>query len=173
MCINTGKKIVRRNYTRLPIPDSIIKKIEESAKRERVQKCLHFRNRQREMFEWENKNYNDDQNEQEEEMSPYPDIEAELPGVELEEQKEMQEFDADHEKDKNKEAVDLERNCNLDEPQTMNNNDKQRQNLHHEENLRKLEIVEVNEQRLEMFRHYEIVEVDGFIENFEAGDGDM
>ena len=50
MCINTGKKIVRRNYIRLPIPDSIIKKVEELAQKERVKKGLHFRNRQRVMF---------------------------------------------------------------------------------------------------------------------------
>ena len=28
MCMNTGKKIVTRNYTRLPMSDSIIKQVE-------------------------------------------------------------------------------------------------------------------------------------------------
>ena len=33
-CIETGKKIVRRSYTRLPMPDSMIKQVEQLAKRD-------------------------------------------------------------------------------------------------------------------------------------------
>ena len=106
-------------------------------------------------------------------MSLYPDMAAEHPGIKLEEQKEMQEFDADSEKNENEEAADLERNCNLDEPPTVNNNDDQRQSLQDEENLQEQVIVEVNKEPLEIFRKDEIVEVDNDIENFETGDGDM
>ena len=47
MCFNTGKKIVQRNYTRLPVPDSIIRRVDELAEKERVENGLHFRNRQK------------------------------------------------------------------------------------------------------------------------------
>ena len=36
MCIETKKKVVRRSYTRLLMPESIIKKVEKLAKRDRV-----------------------------------------------------------------------------------------------------------------------------------------
>ena len=34
MCINTGKKIVRRNYTRLPMSESVMRKVEEVAEKQ-------------------------------------------------------------------------------------------------------------------------------------------
>ena len=85
----------------------------------------------------------------------------------------MQEFNADNETDENEKAADLERNCNLDEPLTMNNNDEQRQNFHDEVNLREQKIVEVNKQQLEVFRQDKIVEVDNDVRYFETGEGDM
>ena len=51
MCVNTGKKIVRGNYTRLPMPDSIIRKVEEIAEKEKAESGLHFRNRQKDMLD--------------------------------------------------------------------------------------------------------------------------
>ena len=33
MCVETGKQIIRRSYTRLPMPDSMIRKVERMAKK--------------------------------------------------------------------------------------------------------------------------------------------
>ena len=52
--METGKKIVRRIYTRLPMPDSLIKQVENMAKRNRAKSGLIFKNRQKEVFDWEN-----------------------------------------------------------------------------------------------------------------------
>ena len=54
MYFNTGKKMVRKNYTRLSMPNSIIKKVEELTDRDRVEKGLNFKNRQKEIFSWDN-----------------------------------------------------------------------------------------------------------------------
>ena len=55
MCVETGRKIVWWSYTKLPMPDVIIKKVEGLAKKDRAQDGIIFRNQQREIFEWDNK----------------------------------------------------------------------------------------------------------------------
>ena len=39
------------------MPVFIIKRVKELTKKERVDSGLHFRNKQNEMFEWENEDY--------------------------------------------------------------------------------------------------------------------
>ena len=58
MCENTVSKIVRRNYTRLPMPDWIIYKLEKLAVRERTKNGVSFRNKHKEL---ENEEQNKDQ----------------------------------------------------------------------------------------------------------------
>ena len=53
MCVETGRKIVRWSYTKLPMTDSIIKKVEGLAEKDRANNELFFRNQQREIFEWD------------------------------------------------------------------------------------------------------------------------
>ena len=43
--MDTGKKIERKNYPRLPMPDSIVKKIEKLADRGRTKHGINFKNR--------------------------------------------------------------------------------------------------------------------------------
>ena len=47
MCMDKGKNMVRRNYARLPMPDSIIKKVEKLADRARMKNRINFKNKQR------------------------------------------------------------------------------------------------------------------------------
>ena len=44
MYVETGRKIVRLTYTKLPMPDSIILKVEGLAKKDRAQNGIIFRN---------------------------------------------------------------------------------------------------------------------------------
>ena len=44
MCIETGKKIVRRSCTRLPMPDSIIRKVEMLAERASTENGIVLQN---------------------------------------------------------------------------------------------------------------------------------
>ena len=60
------------------MPDSIIRMVKELAEKEKVESGLHFRNRQKEMFDWENEEYDNTQIEPEREAAPYLDIAAEF-----------------------------------------------------------------------------------------------
>jgi hypothetical protein len=81
----TGKKIKRRTWTRLPMPNSIIAKIHRYASRDGNLGNLAFANRHGDLFAW-NEDVDNDMGENlvVEEPSPFPDIPAEFPGVELE-----------------------------------------------------------------------------------------
>ena len=57
MCVNTGLKIVQRNYTKLPMPDSVMKKINLLAERDKTEAGVLFRNRNKESFTFENEEY--------------------------------------------------------------------------------------------------------------------
>ena len=59
MCIDTEKN-VRRSYTRLPMPDSIIQKVEKLAERDSVENSINFKNRRKEIYDWENEECNID-----------------------------------------------------------------------------------------------------------------
>jgi hypothetical protein len=83
--LKTGKKIKRGKWTRLPVPDSVIKTVEWHAARDGLIGNLAFANRHGDVFSW-----NDDvDNEHGEglvvdEIAPFPEIPAEFPGVDLE-----------------------------------------------------------------------------------------
>jgi hypothetical protein len=85
LSLATGKKINRRTWTRLPIPDSMINKLHRLAARDGNLGNLAFANRHGDLFAW-----NDDvdaemgENLVTPEISSYPDIPVEFPGVELE-----------------------------------------------------------------------------------------
>jgi hypothetical protein len=81
----TGKKIKRRTWTRLPMPDSIISKVHRFAGRDGNLGNLAFANRHGDLFAW-NDEVDNEMDEQlvTEEPSPFPEIPAEFPGVELE-----------------------------------------------------------------------------------------
>ena len=74
------------------MPNLVIRKIEELSEKEKVENGLHFRNRQKEMFDWENEEYENTQAEPEREVAFYLDTAAKLPGIELEGQKDLKEF---------------------------------------------------------------------------------
>ena len=70
MCLTTGRKIIRRNFTALPMPDSVIKRIEEIAREEQISDGLVFQNR----IQQESIDENDEELIEmvDEEMEPYP-----------------------------------------------------------------------------------------------------
>jgi hypothetical protein len=86
MCLTTGKKLHRRKWDEIPMPRSVIKKVNRMAKRDKTKAKLTFCNQNNEPFDFNNGEY-DEQPEQlvEPAPSPYPGIPAELPGVDLEE----------------------------------------------------------------------------------------
>ena len=141
------------------MPESIIRKVEELAEKEKVDIGLHFRNRHQEMFEWENEEYDNNQNESESEVAPYPDIAAELPGIELEGKKDFQQSNADGEKDENEEAVESEKNCTLDNLPNMNNPE-ELIHVNPMENPVDEEIIEINQERTQTPRWEEILVID-------------
>ena len=59
MCVKTGKKIVGRSYTQLPMPNSVMKKVEKLANRDKAKDGVNFKNRKKELFDWENEECND------------------------------------------------------------------------------------------------------------------
>ena len=85
MCVETDLKIVWRNYTKLPMSDSAIKKINLLADRDKAEAKVLFRNRNKEWFIFENEEYDPMPEERKEnDTKIYPDILAEFPGPELE-----------------------------------------------------------------------------------------
>jgi hypothetical protein len=77
--------IKRRRFAELPMPDSVIKKIERWGKRDKQNGLLRFCDRNNDPFDWTDEQeplVND--NAPEPEPATYPDIPAEMPGVVLE-----------------------------------------------------------------------------------------
>ena len=84
-CLLTGKVLTRRNFTRFPMPDSIIKLVEKwgiKSKKELFGKDLTFRNRNREKYEWDGDGEPADETILE--QHEHPEVSAEFPGVTLE-----------------------------------------------------------------------------------------
>jgi hypothetical protein len=81
----TKALIKRRRFTELPMPDSIIKRIERWGKKDKQSGLLKFCNRNNEPFEWmdEQEPLMED-NVQDPEPAAYADVPAEIPGVVLE-----------------------------------------------------------------------------------------
>lgn len=84
-CLRTKKKLTRRKWDELPMPTSIIRRVDRHAKRDKALAKLAFSDRN-------NRPYEDIRNEEydeepeglvEPETSPFPDIPSELPGIEL------------------------------------------------------------------------------------------
>ena len=53
MDINTGRLLKKRSWTRIPMPDTVIKKVEQRAEKEKRDGILRFRNRKNEKFDWD------------------------------------------------------------------------------------------------------------------------
>jgi hypothetical protein len=92
-CIYTGRVLKRRSFT--PMPNRVIKRVNQIGEREGQGRTFRFLNRQKQAYEWTDEVPEDDNDfqgllEDEIEAAPYPDISAELPGVELD--KEEREF---------------------------------------------------------------------------------
>jgi len=82
MSLSTGKKIVRRKFTEIPLPDKVIEKVNRIGLRDKMKKGLSFKDRNGDEYEFDN----DDEYEvvgDEGNMipSPFPDVAAETPGV--------------------------------------------------------------------------------------------
>jgi hypothetical protein len=90
-CITTGRKMKRRSFTPMPMPDHVIQRVNAIGKQERQGRTFRFLNRRGEPFEWTDEVPEDDPEfqgllEETADTAVYPDISAELPGVLLEEQ---------------------------------------------------------------------------------------
>ena len=58
--MNIGNKIVHQSYTWLPMPDSLIKKLEKLVDRDRAENGISFENKYKESLNKENGHYNND-----------------------------------------------------------------------------------------------------------------
>lgn len=80
LCLSTGKKLTRRNFTVIPgVPQTIISAVTRIAVRENRPTGLTFRNRHQEDFNFSNADLDEVLIEQH--AAPFPDIPNELPGV--------------------------------------------------------------------------------------------
>ena len=71
----------------MPLPDTVIAKVEDIGAKEGQGRDFRFTNRKNELFSWTDEVQEDDKEFQgllEPEEALYPDISAELPGIELE-----------------------------------------------------------------------------------------
>jgi hypothetical protein len=87
--LETGQVIKCSELTELPMPDSVIRKVEFWADRDKqeARDSLSFRNRNNERFCWDDDLDDEplvEDNAPEPPAAPFPDIPAELPGIELE-----------------------------------------------------------------------------------------
>ena len=80
MSLTTGKKIVRRKFTEMPITESVIRQVDKWAQKDRAQNGLTFLNRNGLEY-----NFGDDDDQAtlvvQPEVAPFPDIPAEAPGI--------------------------------------------------------------------------------------------
>jgi hypothetical protein len=89
-CLTTGRILKQQSFTALPMPDAVIKRVNDIGLREKQGRTFRFLNRQQEPYEWTDSVPEDDPEFQglleNKEEAAYPDISAEPPGVELESQ---------------------------------------------------------------------------------------
>jgi hypothetical protein len=88
-CLTTGRILKRREFTPYPMPDRVIKRVNQIGAKEKQGRMFRFVDRQVDPYEWTDEVPEDDSElqgllKEEEDMAPYPDISAEPPGVELE-----------------------------------------------------------------------------------------
>jgi hypothetical protein len=89
-CLNTGRILKQRSFTALPMPDSVIKRVDAIGLRKKQGRAFWFLNRKQEPYKWTDAVPEDDPEFQglleNEDEAAYPDISAEPPGVELKSQ---------------------------------------------------------------------------------------
>jgi len=88
-CIHTGRVLKSRSFTPMPMPDSVVQRVNKIGEREKQGRMFWFLNQCGEPYEWTDKVPEDDPDfqgllDEDEGTAVYPDISAELPGVELE-----------------------------------------------------------------------------------------
>ena len=88
-CINTGRVLKRRSFTPMPMPESVIQRVNRIGERERQGRTFWFLNRCGEPYEWTDEIPEDDPDfqgllDENDGTAVYPDVSAELPGVLLE-----------------------------------------------------------------------------------------
>jgi hypothetical protein len=88
-CINTGRVLKRRSFMPMPMPDSVIQRINRIGECERQGRTFWFLNRRGEPYVWMDEIPEDDPDfqgllDENNGTVVYPDVSAELPGVELE-----------------------------------------------------------------------------------------
>lgn len=81
--LTTGAKIKRRQFTRYPMPDSVIAKVEQFARAGMAPGALDFADRSGILFEWNEEIDESPETLVEEDYVLYPSITAEFPGVDL------------------------------------------------------------------------------------------
>jgi len=86
LSLATGKKLIRRSFTEMPVTESVIKKVAEIAARNKSPAGLSFKNRRGVEYEWDiDREYEWDIGDEyellEPDVAPFPDIPAEIPGV--------------------------------------------------------------------------------------------
>ena len=79
-CLQTGAKIVWHNFTPSPLPDLVIKQVEEMGKKDKTNSELTFLDREKNQFDCgEGEDSTDEGNSMKDlETVPYPDIQAEM-----------------------------------------------------------------------------------------------
>jgi hypothetical protein len=88
-CIHTGWVLKRRSFMPMPMPDSVIWRVNTIGEREKQGRSFRFLNRRGEPYKWTDKVPEEDPDfqgllDENEGTAVYPDVSAELPGVELE-----------------------------------------------------------------------------------------
>ena len=86
-CITTGVVLKCRKITEFPMSDRVIAKVNkwgERTKQEKYGKKLHFLNRHKLKFDWDNEELSEYEGLTEDPPKPHPEIVSELPGIELE-----------------------------------------------------------------------------------------
>jgi hypothetical protein len=90
-CLNTGRILKRQSFMPLPMPDCIIKHINQIGGKEKQGRTFWFLNRKKQPYKWTDEVPKDDPEfqgllEDKVKMAAYPDISAKMPGVKLEEE---------------------------------------------------------------------------------------
>jgi hypothetical protein len=85
-CLNTGRVLKRRLFTQMPMPDSIIKRVNQIGEKEGQGQAFKFHNTKNDPFAWTDEVPKDNPQFQGllDDEAPFPDVYTELPGVELE-----------------------------------------------------------------------------------------
>jgi hypothetical protein len=88
-CIHTGRVLKHRSFTPMPMPDSVIQRVNTIGEREKQGRMFRFLNQRGEPYEWTDEVPEDDPDfqgllDENEGTAVYPGVSTELPGVELE-----------------------------------------------------------------------------------------